>query len=89
MRISMRRDLAVSDVAGGVDGQGTGIGASRVRLAWAKNEGPFGPFESALAAAMDQVGRANRYPQSGATKLGKELASQLDVGIGRVVAGAV
>ncbi|QCO98043.1 aminotransferase class I/II-fold pyridoxal phosphate-dependent enzyme [Arthrobacter sp. 24S4-2] len=88
MTHNSRPGLAVSDVAKGGDGHGSGIGAYRVRLAGAKNEGPFGPFESALAAAMDQVGRANRYPQSGAPALRQELASHLGVGIERVVAGA-
>jgi histidinol-phosphate aminotransferase len=65
-----------------------GEGAVLELLGLAANEGPYGPFPSAARAALDQVGRANLYPESGFRTLRAELADMLGVDIAEVAVGA-
>ncbi|MCP2272681.1 histidinol-phosphate aminotransferase [Actinokineospora diospyrosa] len=72
---------SVRDAAGG------GAVASDL-LGLAANEGPYGPFPAAAAAAVECVHSANLYPQSGFRSLRGELADFLGVGVERVAVGA-
>ena len=65
-----------------------GEGAVMELLGLAANEGPYGPFASAAQAALEQVGRANLYPESGFRTLRAELARKLGVDIAEVAVGA-
>jgi histidinol-phosphate aminotransferase len=65
-----------------------GEGAVLELLGLAANEGPYGPFPSAEKAALEQVGRANLYPESGFRSLRAELAGMLGVDIAEVAVGA-
>lgn len=65
-----------------------GEGAVLELLGLAANEGPYGPFPSAAKAALEQVGKANLYPESGFRTLRGELARMLNVDIAEVAVGA-
>ena len=65
-----------------------GEGAVLELLGLAANEGPYGPFPAAAKAALEQVGKANLYPESGFRTLRKELARMLNVDISEVAVGA-
>src|SRR5438034_4679436 len=51
------------------------LGLERV-VKLASNEGPFGPFPSALEAMERAAGELNRYPDGGAFRLHRELAER-------------
>jgi histidinol-phosphate aminotransferase len=63
-------------------------GAVLELLGLAANEGPYGPFPSAAQAALEQVAKANLYPESGFRTLRAELARMLNVDITEVAVGA-
>lgn len=65
-----------------------GEGAVLELLGLAANEGPYGPFPSAAKAALEQVAKANLYPESGFRTLRAELARMLNVDITEVAVGA-
>lgn len=65
-----------------------GEGAVLELLGLAANEGPYGPFPSAAKAALEQVGKANLYPESGFRTLRGELARMLNVDVAEVAVGA-
>ncbi|MBM3679243.1 MAG: histidinol-phosphate transaminase [Actinobacteria bacterium] len=60
------------------------LGLDRV-VKLASNEGPFGPFPSALEAMTRALGELNRYPDSGCYRLRAALAVRHDVDIDEVV----
>jgi histidinol-phosphate aminotransferase len=63
------------------------LGLDRV-VKLASNEGPFGPFPSALEAMARAAGELNRYPDGGAYRLRMALAERLGVGFEQVAIGA-
>ena len=63
------------------------LGLDRV-VKLASNEGPFGPFPSALEAMARAAGELNRYPDGGAYRLRTNLAERLGVGFEQVAIGA-
>ncbi|WP_138413074.1 histidinol-phosphate transaminase [Sinomonas gamaensis] len=63
-------------------------GEVRELLGLAANEGPYGPFPSAIAAAQGQLERANLYPESGFRSLRVALATRLGVDVESVAVGA-
>ena len=69
------------------DAAGEGATA-RTLLGLAANEGPYGPFPAATAAAAKQIENANLYPESGFRSLRRELAEFLGVDVARVAVGA-
>ncbi len=60
------------------------LGLDRV-VKLASNEGPFGPFPSALEAMQRALGDLNRYPDGGCYRLRAALAERHDVAIDEVV----
>ena len=76
-----------SDFHSGEVGQRCHAGEAGL-LRSASNESPWGPFESALAAAMNQVSSANLYPQSGFGELRQELATHFGTTVERIAVGA-
>ncbi len=54
----------------------------------ASNEGPFGPFPSALEALARSVGELNRYPDGGAWRLRGALAERHGVAYEELAVGA-
>jgi len=63
------------------------LGLERV-VKLASNEGPFGPFPSALAALERGAGDLNRYPDGGAFRLHHRLAERHGVEPGEVAVAA-
>jgi histidinol-phosphate aminotransferase len=63
------------------------LGLDRV-VKLASNEGPFGPFPSALEALARTAAELNRYPDGGGYRLRAALAEQHGVGFDEVVLGA-
>ena len=63
------------------------LGLDRV-VKLASNEGPFGPFPSALEAMARAAGELNRYPDGGGYRLRTQLAERLGVGFEQVALGA-
>ena len=63
------------------------LGLDRV-VKLASNEGPFGPFESALEALARSATELNRYPDGGAYRLRAALAERHDVRFEEVAVGA-
>jgi histidinol-phosphate aminotransferase len=63
------------------------LGLDRV-VKLASNEGPFGPFPSALAAMALAVGELNRYPDGGVFRLTAALADRHRVSSEEIVVGA-
>jgi histidinol-phosphate aminotransferase len=63
------------------------LGLERV-VKLASNEGPFGPFPSALDAIERAGPELNRYPDGGAYRLRAELAERNDVRFEEVAVGA-
>jgi histidinol-phosphate aminotransferase len=63
------------------------LGLERV-VKLASNEGPFGPFPTALEAIARCAGELNRYPDGGAYRLRAALASRHDVPFEHVTVGA-
>jgi histidinol-phosphate aminotransferase len=63
------------------------LGLERV-VKLASNEGPFGPFPSALEALARAAGELNRYPDGGAYRLRAELAERNGVGFDEIAVGA-
>lgn len=59
------------------------LGIERV-VKLASNEGPFGPFPSAVEAIENAVREANRYPDGGAWALRRALAERHDVSFDEV-----
>lgn len=60
----------------------------RQLLGLAANEGPYGPFPSAIVAANAQMERANLYPESGFRTLRRSLAAKLGLNMESVAVGA-
>ena len=63
------------------------------RVAWARarpaaNENPLGPPPAALAAARDELARAQYYPAGGAPELVAALARQHDLPPENLICGA-
>ena len=63
------------------------LGLERV-VKLASNEGPFGPFPSALEALERGIGDLNRYPDGGAYSLRAALADKHGVAFEEVAIGA-
>lgn len=63
------------------------LGLERV-VKLASNEGPFGPFPSALEALARAASGLNRYPDGGAFRLRTALAERHDVAFEEVALGA-
>ena len=63
------------------------LGLDRV-VKLASNEGPFGPFPSALEALARAAGELNRYPDGGGYRLRQALAEQHGVPDEQVALGA-
>jgi histidinol-phosphate aminotransferase len=63
------------------------LGLSRV-VKLASNEGPFGPFPTALQALADSAGELNRYPDGGTYRLRAALAERHDLRFEEVAVGA-
>jgi histidinol-phosphate aminotransferase len=63
------------------------LGLERV-VKLASNEGPFGPFPTALEAIARCAGELNRYPDGGAYRLRAALAAEHDVPFEHVAVGA-
>src|SRR5215218_5670367 len=63
------------------------LGLDRV-VKLASNEGPLGPFPSALEALARAAGDLNRYPDGGAYRLRAALAERHGVGFEQVALGA-
>jgi histidinol-phosphate aminotransferase len=63
------------------------LGLERV-VKLASNEGPYGPFPSALEAIARLAGELNRYPDGGAYRLRAALAERHGVGFENVAIGA-
>jgi histidinol-phosphate aminotransferase len=63
------------------------LGLERV-VKLASNEGPFGPFPSALEAIQRSAAELNRYPDGGAYRLRAALAERLGVRFEEVAVGA-
>jgi histidinol-phosphate aminotransferase len=63
------------------------LGLERV-VKLASNEGPFGPFPTALEALARSAGELNRYPDGGAYALRAALAERHDVPFEEVALGA-
>jgi histidinol-phosphate aminotransferase len=63
-------------------------GEVREFLGLASNEGPYGPFPSAVEAAQRRLERANLYPESGFRSLRRALAAKLGVEVESVAVGA-
>jgi histidinol-phosphate aminotransferase len=63
------------------------LGLERV-VKLASNEGPFGPFPSALEALARCAPELNRYPDGGAYRLRRALAERLDVRFEQIALGA-
>jgi histidinol-phosphate aminotransferase len=63
------------------------LGLERV-VKLASNEGPFGPFPSALEALARSAAELNRYPDGGAYRLRAELSERLGVRFEEVAVGA-
>src|SRR5215510_1349908 len=63
------------------------LGIERV-VKLASNEGPYGPFPSALQALERAAAELNRYPDGGAYRLREALAARHAVKFEQVVTGA-